>query len=62
MERDEFISYMRTIMFEEGYQTKKQRSIASSIMNQKRAINKIAQALKLQRLSLAEVRTLMSFG
>ncbi len=61
MEQVEFESHIETIMYEEGWQTKKGQTVASSITNQRRAINKIAKALDLKPLNSERVIEL-SFG
>ncbi len=58
VDRASFVEYMRTLIFQEGHQCKKGRIIALSLMKQKQAINKIAQALGLQKLTLDEVSDL----
>jgi len=55
MERDEYIRHIEVIMFEEGWQCRKQRAIKRSIAQQRRAINAIAEALNIKKLSFDEV-------
>ena len=61
MEQDVFEAHIGAIMYEEGWQTKKGCTIKSSIVNQRRAINIIAKALGLQKLTFERVKNL-GFG
>ena len=55
MNRKEFIRHIATIMYHEGWQTKKGRVVLSSVAKQKTSINAIAKALDIQKLSTGEV-------
>lgn len=61
MDKDLLLDCIATIMYEEGYQTKKGRTIQSSLQKQKWAINKLAKALGIDNITLVEISE-MSFG
>ncbi len=58
MEREEFIGLIRSIIWHEGYQSKRERVIKSSVKEQRRNINIIADALSLKKLSYDETEEL----
>ena len=58
MDREEFIDHIERIMFHEGHQMKKGQNIASSIIVQRRAVNAIAKALGIDKLTSDEVKEL----
>lgn len=61
MNQAEFEDNLNTIMFNEGYMTKKGRLIKESVKHQRQAINALAKALGLQKLTLERVEEL-GFG
>ncbi len=61
MDKTEFMRLLSTIMYEEGWQTKKGQTIKSCIANQRRAINTLAKRLHIEKLSTEEVLS-CSFG
>lgn len=61
MTQEEFERNIENIMFEEGWQSKKGRTIKSSVVQQRRSINAIAKAIGLQKLTFERVKDL-GFG
>lgn len=61
MKREEFLRHIRTILVEEGQQTKKGRAIKSRMIKQRRAINAIAKELGFEKITLDDIGEI-SFG
>ena len=61
MDREDFIRCINTIIQEEGYQQKRQRTVVSSVRDQRRCINRIAKALGVEKMTEEEVEK-CSFG
>lgn len=58
MEQKVFENHLMTIMQEEGWQNQKGRTIKTCLKNQRSAINAIARALGLEKLSLDDISEL----
>ena len=58
MERNELIEHFTIILREESWQCSKNRTIQSSIRNQRSSINAIAKAMNIRKLTKREVENL----
>ena len=61
MELEEFIRCIRTIMYEEYWQTRKGKAIKNSMNIQRSNINKIGKALGLKRLTETDFHNLINY-